>query len=258
MFSIPAEAKAPTNLYDFMLDNRFNATGAGFRTLGYQACARRLRPSVQQIRSLPFSDRRRARAIPAAILAEPVMMRALAATAPSCSGFTIGQIGGIMRHVRPDPSDEDTCRVGKLTSGSRTRHGRSPTSMVGFVTASGRCNSSTGSEAGSSIASWSLTGCLPKQPDGLPPTAHAGGTTRRWRSTWRCRTTSSNDWESPNLPVDLNPSNRPVRTRMRGGVAGDVEITSTPLCRSCIASFAACFGNHGSPVLLSYPKEYHL
>jgi hypothetical protein len=30
-------------------------------------------------------------------------------------------------------------------------------------------------------------------------------------------------WESPNLPADLKPSNRPVRTRMRGGVAGDVE-----------------------------------
>jgi hypothetical protein len=25
------------------------------------------------------------------------------------------------------------------------------------------------------------------------------------------------------LPVDLNPSNRPVRTRMPGGVAGDAE-----------------------------------
>jgi hypothetical protein len=34
---------------------------------------------------------------------------------------------------------------------------------------------------------------------------------------------SSNGWESPNLPVDLNPTNRPVRTRMPGGVAGDVE-----------------------------------
>jgi hypothetical protein len=59
LFSIP---KAPTNLYDFMLDNRFNATGAGFRTLGYQACARLPRPPVQQIRSLPFSDRRRSAA----------------------------------------------------------------------------------------------------------------------------------------------------------------------------------------------------
>jgi hypothetical protein len=42
----------------------------------------------------------------------------------------------------------------------------------------------------------------PTLPDGLPPTAGAGGTTRRWPSTWRCRTTSSNDWESLNLPVD--------------------------------------------------------
>jgi hypothetical protein len=34
---------------------------------------------------------------------------------------------------------------------------------------------------------------------------------------------TSNGWELPNLPADLNPSNRPVRTRMPGGVAGDVE-----------------------------------
>jgi hypothetical protein len=33
------------------------------------------------------------------------------------------------------------------------------------------------------------------------------------------------------LSTNLNPTNRPVRTRMPGGVAGDVEITSTPLCR---------------------------
>jgi hypothetical protein len=26
------------------------------------------------------------------------------------------------------------------------------------------------------------------------------------------------------LPANLNPSNRPVRTRMPGGVAGDVEL----------------------------------
>jgi hypothetical protein len=34
-------------------------------------------------------------------------MRARATTAPSCSGFTIDQIGAIMSHVRPDPPDED-------------------------------------------------------------------------------------------------------------------------------------------------------
>jgi RNA-directed DNA polymerase len=85
----------------------------------------------------------------------------------------------------------------------------------------GPCSSSTGSEAKSSIGSWLLAGCLPTPPDGLPPTAGAGGTTRRWRSTWRCRTISSNGWEFPNLPADLNPSNRPVPTRMPVGVAGD-------------------------------------
>ena len=40
-----------------------------------------------------------------------LIMCARATTAPSCSGFTIDQIGAIMRHVRPDPPDEDNlCR----------------------------------------------------------------------------------------------------------------------------------------------------
>ena len=52
-------------------------------------------------------------------------------------------------------------------------------------------------------------------------------------STSRCRTRSSTSWEFPGLPRDLNPSNRPVRTRMPGGVAGAAEAnTSAPLCRS--------------------------
>src|SRR5438552_1391961 len=62
-------------------------------------------------------------------------------------------------------------------------------------------------------------------PGKLPATADAGSATRRWRSTWRCRTISSNGWEFPNLPANLNPSNRPVRTRMPGGVAGDAEVS---------------------------------
>jgi hypothetical protein len=35
-----------------------------------------------------------------------LIMCAPAATAPSCRGFTIDEIGAIMRHVRPDPPGE--------------------------------------------------------------------------------------------------------------------------------------------------------
>jgi hypothetical protein len=64
-------------------------------------------------------------------------------------------------------------------------------------------------------------GMLPDAARRVAANSRPGGTTRRWSSTRRCRTTSSNGWEFPNLLVDLNPSNRPVRTRMPGGVAGD-------------------------------------
>ena len=33
------------------------------------------------------------------------------------------------------------------------------------------------------------------------------------------------------MPADLNLSNRPVRTRMPGGVAEDAEVNPAPLCR---------------------------
>src|SRR5665811_1299836 len=72
-------------------------------------------------------------------------------------------------------------------------------------------------------ASRSLAEYPRTRPGKLPATAAAGGTTRRWRSTGRCRTLSSTSWESQRLPANLNPSNRPVRIRMPGGVAGDAE-----------------------------------
>jgi hypothetical protein len=41
------------------------------------------------------------------------------------------------------------------------------------------------------------------------------------------------NWGCPGSPRDLNPSNRPVRTRMPGGVAGVVEdITPRPYADS--------------------------
>ena len=46
-----AVAKFGLQPHDFILDDRYNATGAGCRTLGYQTCARTPRPPVQQVRS---------------------------------------------------------------------------------------------------------------------------------------------------------------------------------------------------------------
>src|SRR5262245_46524827 len=67
------------------------------------------------------------------------------------------------------------------------------------------------------------------RPDELPSTPGAGGAPRRWRSTRRCRTLSSNGWEYPPSQTNLNPSNRPVRTRMPGGVAGDADNLRAPM-----------------------------
>ena len=107
-------------------------------------------------------------------------------------------------------------------------------STSGSVTGSGRCSSSTGSEARIIYRELRARGMTdPTRPGGSRPTAAAGGTTRRWRSTWRCRTALRRAGSSPACQRNLNPSNRPVRTRMPGGVAGDAEaITSAPLCRS--------------------------
>src|SRR5262245_40536799 len=101
--------------------------------------------------------------------------------------------------------------------------------MAGSVPAFGRYNSSTGNEARLSIASCLLAAYLTTLPDELPPTAGAGGTTRRWRSIRRCRMISSESWEVRPWQTNLNPSNRPVRTRMPGGVAGDADYLRAPM-----------------------------
>src|SRR5262245_58597094 len=70
------------------------------------------------------------------------------------------------------------------------------------------------------------------RPDELPSTPGAGGAPRRWRSTRRCRTLSSNGWEYPPSQTNLNPSNRPVRTRMPGGVARALYQEAATHCHS--------------------------
>src|ERR1700730_3137231 len=55
-----------------------------------------------------------------------------------------------------------------------------------------------------------------------------GGTAPPKGSTSHCQTASSTSWGFPALPANLNPSNRPVRTRMPGGVAGGGGVKLQP------------------------------
>src|ERR1700738_3126162 len=56
-----------------------------------------------------------------------LIMCARATTAPSCSGFTIDQIGAIMRHARPHPPEED-----HLWRDARRWRSRSPHLLLGL------------------------------------------------------------------------------------------------------------------------------
>jgi hypothetical protein len=49
---------------------------------------------------------------------------------------------------------------------------------------------------------------------------------------WHFPIATSTSWGSPDWPRNLNFPNRPVRTRMPGGVAGVLDDLSRPLCRS--------------------------
>src|SRR5690606_33721120 len=69
------------------------------------------------------------------------------------------------------------------------------------------------------------------EPGGWRPMAGAGGETPGCSSTWPFPSATSTSWGSPGSPRDLNSSNRPVRTRMPGGVAGVPRDYLGPLCR---------------------------
>src|SRR5260370_31142235 len=73
-------------------------------------------------------------------------------------------------------------------------------------------------------------------PDKRLPMPADGGTAPPKGSTSHCQAAPSTSWGFPALPANLNPSNRPVRTRMPGGVAGDVELKShapMPIATTC-------------------------
>ncbi|WP_200883823.1 group II intron maturase-specific domain-containing protein [Archangium violaceum] len=58
-------------------------------------------------------------------------------------------------------------------------------------------------------------------PAGSPPTPAAGGGTRACTSMSPCPRVSSTGWEFRDLPANLNLSNRRMRTRLSGSVAGE-------------------------------------
>src|SRR5690606_26439174 len=70
-------------------------------------------------------------------------------------------------------------------------------------------------------------------------------------STWPFPSATSTSWGSPGSPRDLNSSNRPVRTRMPGGVAGVPRDYLGPLCR-------LSFGAADSRRLAGGPTERRL
>src|SRR5438045_7510145 len=59
-------------------------------------------------------------------------------------------------------------------------------------------------------------------------TPAAGGATAVCSLVLSSRSNGSTAWECPDSP-DLNPSNRPVRTRMPGGVAGVRSLRPPPM-----------------------------
>ena len=62
-------------------------------------------------------------------------------------------------------------------------------------------------------------------------TRRSGGITAPCCSTWCCRLPTLTGWVCPDSH-DLNFSNRPVRTRMPGGVAGAQSIMAAPYANS--------------------------
>src|SRR5690348_8610406 len=70
--------------------------------------------------------------------------------------------------------------------------------------------------------------CQSWLPPELPPMRAAGGTTRRCLSISDSTPVTSTTWEYRDLPINLNLSNRRMRTRMSGGVAGEQRCAAAP------------------------------
>ena len=109
---------------------------------------------------------------------------------------------------------------GRSTTGWRRLRGSSANWTNGSGTVCERSTSSTGNGARPSIGSCGAGDSPTPQRPGWRPTVGAGGITRPWSSTSPSRSATSTSWGFPGWPRDLNLSNRPVRTRMPGGVAG--------------------------------------
>jgi hypothetical protein len=71
-------------------------------------------------------------------------------------------------------------------------------------------------------------GMSPRDARRVAGNASPGGIARSCSSTSHCQTSSSTSWGFPGLPRDLNPTNRRMRTRLSGGVAGVAGETRRP------------------------------
>src|SRR5690606_20279159 len=116
-------------------------------------------------------------------------------------------------------------------SASPIRRESSAGSTNGSDTGCARCILSTGNEGERSFASCVLEDFRSRQPQKSPPTVADGGRTPPWPSTSLSPSATSTSWGFPDSPRDLNSSNRRMRTRLSGGVAGVLGDCPRPLCR---------------------------
>ena len=101
-------------------------------------------------------------------------------------------------------------------------------SMNGCVTGCGRSSSSTGgAERPCTGNCWHL-GAAPSVASGWRPTAAVGGATARMAAEHACSLSPTSTALACPASLNLNYSNRPVRTRMPGGVAGERPVNGCP------------------------------
>jgi hypothetical protein len=91
----------------------------------------------------------------------------------------------------------------------------------GSVTGCGRCNSNSGSAAPESTRDYANSAYHRASPSVSRQTLAGGGETLPCSSSSVSMPATTNAWEYPDLPANLNLPNRLMRTRMSGGVAGE-------------------------------------
>ena len=123
------------------------------------------------------------------------------------------------------------CSGGSNTFAWRTRRASSLTWTNGFGTDFEPSTSNSGDVERPPIANCGPGDSPSTQRQRWPATVAAGGRTRQCSSTWHSPSATSTVSVCGGWPRDLNSTNRPVRTRMPGGVAGVPRHFLGPLCR---------------------------